>query len=193
MARGGGGHGGGMSMSGVHTSTSGVHVTPASGQQSTAASQSHKATSATPTIEVAPQSGIPQPQPFVPTEPSTGTANPMLGGADANAGAVSPRLPDIFATSGGTAGIDHSGGGGNTLASCMGFWDNTTHMSRAEWRQTCVRTLNGIDLPVEMGGPQAVASGSSGSRVTTTSAPSRAAHHARTRHTVRKPADDALN
>jgi hypothetical protein len=41
----------------------------------------------------------------------------------------------------------------------MGFWDRSTHMTRAEWRQTCDRTLNGIDLPVEMGGPAAQSSG----------------------------------
>ena len=30
-----------------------------------------------------------------------------------------------------------------TLADCMSFWDAGTHMSKAEWRETCKRTLNG--------------------------------------------------
>ncbi len=28
----------------------------------------------------------------------------------------------------------------------MGFWDQGTHMSRAEWRAACTRTLNRLDL-----------------------------------------------
>ncbi len=38
------------------------------------------------------------------------------------------------------------GGGGETLQDCMGFWDQGTHMSRAEWRAACTRTLNRLDL-----------------------------------------------
>jgi hypothetical protein len=92
----------------------------------------------------------------VPSPPVNTGRNPALtGGTDPAIGQPSPPVPDIFASSGGSATIDHSGGGQNTLASCMSFWDSATHMSRAEWRQTCNRTLNGIDLPVEMGGAPA--------------------------------------
>jgi hypothetical protein len=35
----------------------------------------------------------------------------------------------------------------------MRLWDSTTHMSKPEWRTTCERTLNGIDLPTELGAP----------------------------------------
>jgi hypothetical protein len=38
------------------------------------------------------------------------------------------------------------GGGGATLADCMALWDPSTHMTRPEWRATCVRTLNGLEL-----------------------------------------------
>ena len=100
----------------------------------------------------------------VPSPPASTGRNPALtGGTDPAIGQPSPPVTDTIASSGGLAVVDHSGGGGNTLADCMGFWDRTTHMSRAEWRQTCNRTLNGIDLPVEIGG---------------TPAPSRSARHA---------------
>ena len=33
------------------------------------------------------------------------------------------------------------GGGGKTLADCMGFWDRETHMTKAEWKAACVRTM----------------------------------------------------
>jgi hypothetical protein len=96
----------------------------------------------------------------VPSPPVNTGRNPALtGGTDPAIGQPSPPVPDTFASSGGSAPVDHSGGGGNTLASCMGFWDSSTHMTRTEWRQTCVRTLNGIDLPTEMGGQPAPSSG----------------------------------
>jgi hypothetical protein len=33
------------------------------------------------------------------------------------------------------------GGGGKTLADCMGFWDKATHMTKAEWKAACLRTM----------------------------------------------------
>jgi hypothetical protein len=33
------------------------------------------------------------------------------------------------------------GGGGRTLADCMGFWDRETHMTKPEWKAACLRTL----------------------------------------------------
>ena len=38
--------------------------------------------------------------------------------------------------------IDSPGGGGKDLASCMGFWDRATHMSKPEWRAACLRTMD---------------------------------------------------
>ena len=38
------------------------------------------------------------------------------------------------------------GGGGDTLADCMAFWDRGTHMSKVEWRSACTRTLHRLDL-----------------------------------------------
>ena len=34
----------------------------------------------------------------------------------------------------------------NTLDSCLAFWDAGTHMSKAEWRAACRRTVGGTDM-----------------------------------------------
>lgn len=66
-------------------------------------------------------------------------------GAGASAAATvmqSPRL-DTALSSGGAAKPDSTpGGGGSSLADCMGMWDNDTHMSKVEWQAACRRTLN---------------------------------------------------
>jgi hypothetical protein len=33
------------------------------------------------------------------------------------------------------------GGGGKSLADCMGFWDRETHMTKTEWKAACLRTM----------------------------------------------------
>jgi hypothetical protein len=71
---------------------------------------------------------------------------------------LSPQLPTQFATGGTTQGTlalspgssssspsesapSAPGGGGKTLAACMGFWDKATHMTKAEWKAACLRTM----------------------------------------------------
>jgi hypothetical protein len=72
---------------------------------------------------------------------------------------LSPQLPTQFSTGGvvqpnmalspgasSSASPSESapsapGGGGKSLADCMGFWDRETHMSKAEWKAACVRTM----------------------------------------------------
>ncbi len=46
---------------------------------------------------------------------------------------------------GGASGVT-LGGGGGTINDCMALWDKDTHMSKSEWRRTCRRTLNGIEI-----------------------------------------------
>ena len=64
-----------------------------------------------------------------------------------------PQLPEQFSTGGssvstlalapGSTGSQSTpGGGGKDLASCMGFWDRATHMSKPEWRAACLRTMD---------------------------------------------------
>lgn len=70
-------------------------------------------------------------------------------------GSPNPTPTGNFATTTGAMGtsdpaaVQHPGGGGSTVADCMGLWDKSSHMSKASWKETCVRTLNGIDLPAE--------------------------------------------
>ena len=70
---------------------------------------------------------------------------------------LSPQLPTQFSTGGVvqpnmalSPGVSASpsesapsapGGGGKSLADCMGFWDRETHMTKAEWKAACVRTM----------------------------------------------------
>jgi len=130
------------------------HRPPAGGSRGSGTSKSSAASA----ID---QSAISVPtQTQVPSSPANAGRNPALtGGTDPAIGQPSPPVPDTLASGGGSATVDHYGGGAETLASCMSFWDRGTHMTRAEWRQTYNRTLNGIDLPVEMGGPVAQSSG----------------------------------
>ena len=68
---------------------------------------------------------------------------------------LSPQLPSQFATGGATGSGNLAlspgsaseqapsapGGGGKSLAACMGFWDKATHMTKGEWRHACKRTM----------------------------------------------------
>ena len=93
-----------------------------------------------------------------PASPSTSAPASQLGAPAPQAPAIaplSPQLPSQFAT-GGAAGSGNlalspgspseqapsaPGGGGKTLAACMGFWEKATHMTKAEWREACKRTM----------------------------------------------------
>jgi hypothetical protein len=73
---------------------------------------------------------------------------------------MSEPLPSQFATGGGSSpnlalspgpssangspsesAPSTPGGGGKSLADCMGFWDAATHMSKVEWRAACKRSM----------------------------------------------------
>jgi len=93
-----------------------------------------------------------------PVAPSTSAPPSRLTAPAPQAPAIaplSPQLPSQFAT-GGAAGPGNlalspgssseqapsaPGGGGKTLAACMGFWEKATHMTKAEWREACKRTM----------------------------------------------------
>ena len=38
-----------------------------------------------------------------------------------------------------------AGGGGLTLSDCMQFWDAATHMTKAEWKAACTRSMHRLD------------------------------------------------
>lgn len=75
---------------------------------------------------------------------------------------LSPQLPTQFSTGGTTSGSTLAlspggspsgstpsapGGGGKTLRDCMGFWERATHMTKAEWKAACLRTMDRINNP----------------------------------------------
>lgn len=84
--------------------------------------------------------------------PTTVTSTPPVT-ADVTPGTFSSTSPPVTLTTetptstGGTLAPDtHPGGGGDTLVACMALWETGTHMTKVEWRDTCVRTLNGMDV-----------------------------------------------
>jgi hypothetical protein len=97
---------------------------------------------------------IPSPPPAAPTPPSQIAAP---SGELLPIPPLSPQLPTQFSTGGVvqpnmalSPGVSASpsesapsapGGGGKSLADCMGFWDRQTHMTKAEWKAACVRTM----------------------------------------------------
>jgi hypothetical protein len=96
-----------------------------------------------------------------PVSPSTSAPASRLGAPAPQAPAIvplSPQQQSQFATGGSVrSGLALSpgsssgspseqtpsapGGGGKTLAACMGFWEKATHMTKAEWREACKRTM----------------------------------------------------
>ncbi len=57
-------------------------------------------------------------------------------------GAARTNSPSASSTSPTEAASGLAGGGGKSLEDCMGFWDRGTHMTKAEWRASCARSLN---------------------------------------------------
>jgi hypothetical protein len=88
-----------------------------------------------------------QPTPAPPAMPGISASAPPnpTGGADATA----TEQPNELSSGGTPRQTLRYGGGGPTLTDCMSLWDPSTDMSKPEWKATCVRTLNGIDLPTE--------------------------------------------
>jgi hypothetical protein len=97
--------------------------------------------SSTPTTSsTSPQSMIAPP---APTAPQIAPLSPSLptglstGGTLPNGGSGQGGL----ALSPGTQAPSQPGGGGKSLQDCMSFWDRQTHMTKAEWREACKRTM----------------------------------------------------
>ena len=94
---------------------------------------------------------VPPPAPDVTTIPSQ-IALPMQ--EPPPIAPLAPQLQTQFSSGGSlqsnlalSPGTTAQGGGGETLADCMGFWDPETHMSKVEWKATCLRTMKGYISP----------------------------------------------
>jgi hypothetical protein len=101
----------------------------------------------------APSSAIGVPLPLLPSLPSLSpqiTTTPLSSGGmptNRSSSAISSNQTSRAPTGSASpseAAASVPGGGGNTLADCMNFWDRETHMTKAEWRAACKRTLTRI-------------------------------------------------
>ena len=50
--------------------------------------------------------------------------------------------PASSSTSPTEAAPSTAGGGGKSMDDCMGYWDRDTHMTKAEWKVACARSIN---------------------------------------------------
>jgi hypothetical protein len=150
VARGGHSHGRmhGMAMPKAATQPSSaspfVASPSAAAAPTAAASASPKVSLPVPVPTAAPaptpasQIGAPAPQlqGLAPLSPAVTTTTLSAGGtARTDSSAASSTSPTEAAPS-------VAGGGGKSLQDCMDFWDRETHMTKAEWKASCVRSLN---------------------------------------------------
>jgi hypothetical protein len=93
------------------------------------------------TDTVTPPSAIAAPLPEL---PPVAPLSPQLPTQFATGGVAQPNMalsPGASSTSPSESAPSAPGGGGKTLADCMGFWDRETHMTKAEWKAACARTM----------------------------------------------------
>jgi len=102
------------------------------------------APSAPSTSPTAPQSMVTSP---APSAPSVAPLSPSLpsqfstGGTTQNGATGQRSLALSPGVSPSESAPSKPGGGGKSLQDCMGFWDRDTHMTKAEWRVACKRTM----------------------------------------------------
>ena len=87
---------------------------------------------------------MPQVAPVAPLSPQLPTQFATGGALQQPNLALSPGIPSSPGNSSASpseSAPSAPGGGGKTLADCMRFWDRETHMTKAEWRAACQRTM----------------------------------------------------
>lgn len=110
------------------------------------ASSGPSAPAAAPTVTPPSRAAAATPQlaPVAPLSPQLPTQFATGGGARQPNLALSPGNPSSPGSSSASpseSAPSAPGGGGKTLAACMGFWDRETHMTKAEWKAACLRTM----------------------------------------------------
>ena len=125
----------------INTGTANTPATASSLAQTINSSTVTDAAPPAPVIAATPPSAIGDPMPqLTPIAP----LSPQLPEQFATSSIVQPNLALTPGTSGGSpseTAPSAPGGGGKTLADCMGFWDRGTHMTKAEWKAACVRSI----------------------------------------------------
>jgi hypothetical protein len=67
--------------------------------------------------------------------------NPETGGGSSGGSSLALSPGSTSSGSNSQSAPSKPGGGGKSLADCMGFWDAATHMSKGEWRAACKRSM----------------------------------------------------
>src|SRR5262245_31010209 len=138
--------------------TTTLRTTPSVSPGSTTSAVASPSGGLTP-LSPTPSAGLTPPAGVAATTTST-TAQP--GSTVPPLSPMSEPLPSQFATGGDSSGgsslalspgtssgsespsqsaPSKPGGGGKSLADCMGFWDAATHMTKVEWRAACKRSM----------------------------------------------------
>lgn len=137
-------------------SSSGGHASPTSRSSSpppasTRATQTGKSPSSVTTDPTASEAtGPPEPiQKPTPIPAPGAAAAPTATTPSVTPPPVPEPIQPATITSSGGSSIPGLGGGEKTLSGCMALWEPALHMSKPEWRATCKRTLNGLDMPID--------------------------------------------
>jgi hypothetical protein len=76
---------------------------------------------------------IPSGSPLTPPNATGGAVSTFPGSGGSGTSSPSLAAPSI------------PGGGGDSFAACMGFWDRETHMNKREYAAACRRTQNRLE------------------------------------------------
>jgi len=135
------------SRGGGSTSTLGIGGIAAPRPSTTLSSQPAVSLRSVGVIAAPPPSATTSPSPVIgrPLNQLNLGNTPLDQGASLLATPVGP-LPPVpttvtTQTTGGSSGIQLSGGGRDTLEGCISFWDRETHMTKAEWKAACQRSI----------------------------------------------------
>jgi hypothetical protein len=82
----------------------------------------------------------PQLQPTAPLSQPVTTTTLTAGG-----NGRTDTLPSSSGSSPSESAASTAGGGGSSLQDCMAFWDRDAHMTKAEWKGACSRSVHRLD------------------------------------------------
>jgi len=142
-ARGGRSHGRRIGAAALSNPTSTPAVTTSAPQQAPHAADPP----AQPSVSLRNVGVIPTPPPPAAPPPASQIGVPqtqLLPIAPLSISTTNTAVPTALAT-GGSSGVplpETPGGGREGLAACMEFWDSGTHMTKAEWKAACERSVN---------------------------------------------------
>jgi hypothetical protein len=126
---------------------------PTSGASAAAEQQDLSAILSISRLPPAPAPRVQDPPPGATATTTSTTGGSLLSSSTTPAFPTGPDTNIVELSSGGSAGVSTQniafGGGGPTLTDCMSLWDKSTDMTKVEWKDTCVRTMNGTNLTPE--------------------------------------------